>query len=86
MTRESSPPQGHDSDGEPDDSIARTLVEDEILQIDRSADKAATRAIRAGRADLLEELTEHLHEVADWIEEEGAVELEKQGVDFEEDT
>lgn len=77
--RDSSPGEGHDSDGEEEDSIARTIVEDEIANIDRHTDRGATAAVRCGRADLLDEVVEHLRGLADWYEEE----VDVDGVDDE---
>lgn len=77
--RDSSPGEGHDSDGEEEESIARTIVEDEIAEIDKHTDRAGTAAVRCGRDDLLEELTEHLRGLADWLEED----VDVDGVDDE---
>ncbi|MCD2205310.1 hypothetical protein [Halobacterium sp. KA-6] len=77
---DTSPGEGHESDGE-SGSIDEELVLSEIVEIDRHADRAATVAVRADRQDLLDELTEHLEEIAEWIDDYGGSKIEEAGAD-----
>jgi len=63
------PRGGKNGDGAQDESVARGLFDEELADADAAIDRTVTVAIRNGRADLVEELAEHLRDLAGYLEE-----------------